>query len=128
MIHVRPASTEEIAKIYGESTFNGANAMIADDTETGKTVGHSKFSIVDGNFTIIDITPAEKDIWLCDLIARATMNYAVNRSILMCCLAETAPKHAFKLLGYIENEEVTEINIIKLFTVCKNCGKNVQNT
>ncbi len=122
MIHVKPATTEDITELYGNDILNGANAMIAEDTETGERVGHSKFSIIGGDFTLGEVVPAEKDIWLCDLIARATMNYAVNRGILTCNLAENAPKHAFKLLNYIETEEISQIDIIRLFTSCKNCG------
>lgn len=124
MIHVRPAKDEEIKKLYSDGIFDGANAMIADDIESGKSVGYSKFSISDGKFTLTDVSPAEKDIWLCDLITRATMNYAVNRNILICKLTDQAPKHAFKLLKYIENEQISKINIIHLFTMCKNCGKS----
>lgn len=124
MIHVRPAKDEEIKKLYGDGIFDGANAMIADDTESGESVGYSKFSISDGKLTLADLAPAENDIWLCDLVARATMNYAVNRGILICELSDSAPKHAFKLLKYIENEQISEINIIHLFTMCKNCKKS----
>ncbi len=124
MIHVRPAKCDEIKEIYGDTITDTANAMIAEDCDTNDKVGHSKFEIADGKFTLFDVVPAEKDIWLCDLITRATMNYAVNRNILICNLDENAPKHAFKLLRYIENEEITEINIIHLFTMCKNCEKS----
>lgn len=124
MIHVRPAKLDEIKKIYGDTITDHANAMIAEDCNTGDKVGYSKFEICDGRFTLFDIVPAEKDIWLCDLITRATMNYAVNRNILVCNLDKSAPKHAFKLLRYIENEDIGEINIIHLFTMCKNCSKS----
>ena len=124
MIHVRPAKLDEIKEIYGDTITDSANAMIAEDCDTGDKVGYSKFEICDGRFTLFDIVPAEKDIWLCDLITRATMNYAVNRNILVCNLDKSAPKHAFKLLRYIENEDIGEINIIHLFTMCKNCSKS----
>lgn len=124
MIHVRPAKINEIKEIYGDTITDYANAMIAEDCDKGETVGYSKFEIDDGKFTLFDVVPAEKDIWLCDLITRATMNYAVNRNILICNLAEGSPKHAFKLLRYIENEDIGEINIIHLFTMCKNCEKS----
>lgn len=127
MIHVRPANDGEIKMIFGENAPKGANAMIADDSATNETVGHSEFTITDGKFILLNVEPAEKDIWLCDLIARATMNYAVNRGILTCRLGENAPKNAFQLLRYIENESENEINIIHLFTMCKNCSKTDQN-
>ncbi len=124
MIHVRPAKNDEIKEIYGDNITDGANAMIAEDCDTSERVGYSKFEITNGKFTLFDIVPAEKDIWLCDLITRATMNYAVNRNILICNFADSTPKHAFKLLRYIESEDVGEINIIHLFTMCKNCEKS----
>lgn len=124
MIHVRPAKLDEIKEIFGDTITDHANAMIAEDCNTGEKVGYSKFEIDDGKFTLFDVVPAEKDIWLCDLITRATMNYAVNRNILVCNLDKSAPKHAFKLLRYIENEDIGEINIIHLFTMCKNCSKS----
>ena len=126
MIHVKPATSEQIAEIFDNTLFEGANAMIATDTETGEIVGHSKFSIINGIFTIYDVSPAEKDIWLCDLISRATMNYAINRGILLCNLDNAAPKNAFLLLRYIENEQTDCINIIQLFTMCKNCSKGTE--
>ena len=126
MIHVKPASREQIAEIFNNNLFDGANAMIATDTETGEVVGYSKFSIINGVFTIYDVSPAEKDIWLCDLISRATMNYAVNRGILLCNLDKAAPKRAFLLLRYIDNEQIDCINIIQLFTMCKNCSKGTE--
>ncbi|MBQ3564430.1 MAG: hypothetical protein IJO58_04830 [Clostridia bacterium] len=126
MIHVKPATGEQIAEIFDNNLFDGANAMIATDTETGEVVGHSKFSIIDGVFTIHDVCPSEKDIWLCDLISRATMNYAINRGILLCNLDKVAPKGAFLLLRYIENEQTDCINIIQLFTMCKNCSKGAE--
>ena len=126
MIHVKPATSEQIAEIFDNTLFEGANAMIATDTETGEIVGHSKFSIINGIFTIYDVSPAEKDIWLCDLISRATMNYAINRGIILCNLHGNSPKDAFKLLRYIENDEDDCINIINLFTMCKNCSKGTE--
>lgn len=126
MIHVKPATSEQIAEIFDNTLFEGANAMIATDTETGEIVGHSKFSIINGIFTIYDVSPAEKDIWLCDLISRATMNYAINRGTLLCNLDKAAPKSAFLLLRYIENEQTDCINIIQLFTMCKNCSKGTE--
>ena len=126
MIHVKPATGEQIAEIFDNNLFDGANAMIATDTETGEVVGHSKFSIIDGVFTIHDVCPSEKDIWLCDLISRATMNFAINRGILLCNLDKVAPKGAFLLLRYIENEQTDCINIIQLFTMCKNCSKGTE--
>ena len=126
MIHVKPATSKQIAEIFDNNLFDGANAMIATDTETGEVVGHSKFSIIDGVFTIHDVCPSEKDIWLCDLISRATMNYAINRGILLCNLDKVAPKGAFLLLRYIENEQTDCINIIQLFTMCKNCSKGTE--
>ena len=126
MIHVKPATNDQIAEIFDNNIFEGANAMIATDTETGEVVGHSKFSIINGIFTIYDVSPAEKDIWLCDLISRATMNYAINRGIILCNLDKNAPKGAFSLLRYIENELIDCINIIQLFTMCKNCSKGTE--
>lgn len=126
MIHVKPATGEQIAEIFDNNLFDGANAMIATDTETGEVVGYSKFSIIDGVFTIYDVSPSEKDIWLCDLISRATMNYAINRGILLCNLDKVAPKGAFLLLRYIDNEQTDCINIIQLFTMCKNCSKGTE--
>ena len=126
MIHVKPATSEQIAEIFDNNLFDGANAMIATDTETGEVVGYSKFSIINGVFTIHDVCPSEKDIWLCDLISRATMNYAINRGILLCNLDKVAPKGAFLLLRYIENEQTDCINIIQLFTMCKNCSKGTE--
>ena len=48
MIHVKPATNDQIAEIFDNNIFEGANAMIATDTETGEVVGHSKFSIIKG--------------------------------------------------------------------------------
>ena len=73
MIHVRPAKLDEIKEIFGDTITDHANAMIAEDCNTGEKVGYSKFEICDGRFTLFDVVPTEKDIWLCDLITRATM-------------------------------------------------------
>ena len=126
MIHVKPATNEQIAEIFDNNIFDGANAMIATDTDTGEFVGYSKFSIINGVFMLYEVSPAEKDIWLCDLISRATMNYAINRGIILCSLDKEAPKSAFLLLRYIENEQTDCINIIQLFTMCKNCSKGTE--
>ena len=93
MIEVTPAKSEQevdiIFKQHGIATREGAMAMKA--VENGKEVGSAAFTMIGGELTLLSVIYPHDDIYVCDLVSRAVMNYGVNRGALFCELAEKAP-------------------------------------
>ncbi len=126
MVEVRPSkSKEEIEKIFelhGIDLCEGAMACNA--IENGRVVGSAVFSLVNTELTLLSVIYPKDDIYICDLVSRAVMNYGANRNALYCELGEKVPKMEFLSFGFIENINETSVNIIKTFTMCTNCKKN----
>ncbi len=126
MIEVRPSkNAEEIKAIFalhGIELCEGAMAMNA--IENGKVVGSAVFSSIGDKLTLLSVIYPPDDIYVCDLVSRAVMNYGANRDAMYCELGESAPKKEFLMFGFIENIDETSVNIIKTFTMCTNCKKN----
>lgn len=126
VIEVKPAKSEQevdiIFKQHGIATREGAMAMKA--VENGKEVGSAAFTMIGNELTLLSVIYPKDDIYVCDLVSRAVMNYGVNRGAMYCELAEKAPVKEFLTLGFIKSTDETSVNIIKTFTMCTNCKKN----
>ena len=121
MVTVKPAAAERVAEICDKLNLPyGADTLAMEATEAGQYVGSAVFSLSDKLYLMyVDYTAG--DDWLCDLIARAAMNYAVNRSVDGCELGMMGPLDTFVRWGYIEQPLPGQISIIALFTTCKHC-------
>ncbi len=125
MIEVKPSkSQEEIEKIFKLHNIELCEgAMAVNAIENGKVVGSAVFSLIDTELTLLSVIYPKDDLYVCDLVSRAVMNYGVNRGAMYCELAATAPKAEFLALGFIENINETSLNIIRIFTMCTHCKK-----
>lgn len=125
MIEVKPSKSQEeinaIFKLHGIELCDGAMSVNA--IENGKVVGSAVFSMIGTELTLLSVIYPSDDIYVCDLVSRAVMNYGVNRGAMYCELGESAPKKEFLAFGFIENINDTSVNIIKTFTMCTNCKK-----
>lgn len=123
MITVKPAAEGQASALFEALSLPwgpDCGALIA--REGGADCGGAAFRLDGDGFTLLGVDRGE-DPALCDLICRAAFNYAANRGVLRAELGEALPFETFVRLGYIKNAEERAVDLVKLFTKCKNCGK-----
>ncbi len=126
MVTVKPLKdADSISQMFDAHSIelcDGAVAMIA--VEGDKEVGSAVFSMIGTELTVLSVKYPKEDIYICDLVSRAVMNYGVNRGAMFCEIVPTAPVKEFYLLGFIKSVDETSIDIIKTFTMCTKCKNN----
>ena len=123
MVAIKPVDAHRAAEICARLRLPcSEDRVVMEATAEGEYVGSAVFRL--GDRLLLDyVDYTAGDDGLCDLIARAAMNYAINRSVEVCAAGPTCPLDVFVRLGYIDMPLPSEINIIGLFSGCKSCNK-----
>lgn len=127
MVAIKPVESYRAAEICARLHRPcGEDTLVMEATQSGEYVGSAIFRL--GERLLLDyVDYTAGDDGLCDLIARAAMNYAINREVDKCVLGPLCPLDTMVRLGYIDLPLPSEISIIALFTGCRGCNRQEES-